>query len=441
MSPCGDESYEATVSEDGIACRARTPEGVFRAATTALQLVATGRETACRQIVDAPRFAWRGVMLDPARAFISPDELRRLIDLAALYKLNVLHLHLSDNQGWRLQLPGLPELTADGVQYSVDDYRDLQDYAAERFITVIPEIDLPGHCAALRGAFPGLREPQLADDGLMELKKRAEKYTRPETPPLDLADAETHELVGRVLKEVCALRAGPYVHIGADEVFGLPDESFAHAVRELRALVRASGKRPVAWQESSRAGVAVDDIAQFWTDPSMPPLVLDGLPTEIVELAEATMEELAETANDVARVVAGGGRVLLSPSSHLYLDRPYPPEVRPEAQADLAARLGFPLSSPRGVEHAASWDPAAHGIPDGAIAGVETALWGESITCFDDLCTLLLPRLPGTAETAWSGAPAPWEEYRVRLAGHAAFWADLGLAFFASREVPWRAVE
>jgi hexosaminidase len=440
-----DEAYRLAVTGHGITCRAATPEGVFRAATTAAQLLtATAGPIPYQELTDAPHYAWRGLLVDPARGYLTPDELRRVIDLLALYKLNVLHLHLTDNEGWRLHLPAVPRLTAEGGRgaprrfYTTEDYRGLQEYAAQRFVTVVPEIDLPGHCAALRAAFPGL-PPAPAPEGL------AGRF--PFVPPLDLADPATRETVAAILAEVCRLTTGPFVHIGGDEAVGATADSFALAVRELRALVRASGKRPLAWQESSRAGITADDIAQFWVD--VPMMDLPGTEEELARRPEllaaghtlrfgrALKRFFAPADHDVARVVEGGGRLLLSPQSHLYLDRPYPAQVVPPHQAERAARLGFATYRPRGVRHTALWDPASHGIGDEWVAGVEATLFGESVGGFDDLTTLLLPRLASVAETAWTGRAAEWGEHRVRLARHGRLWRERGLAYLASTEIDW----
>ncbi|MFD5071145.1 family 20 glycosylhydrolase [Streptomyces sp. NPDC058369] len=438
-----DEGYRLRVDADGITCLARTPEGVFRGATTALQLIATARVTGelpYQELADAPRYAWRGLMVDPARTFLTPDEVRRVIDLAALYKLNVLHLHLTDNEGWRIELPGTPGLTAaDADFYTVADYRALQEYAARRFVTVVPEIDLPGHCATLRAAVPGL-PPAPAPAGL------ADRF--PFVPPLDLTDGTTCTAVTRILTEVCALTAGPYVHIGADEAFGATPESFDASVRELRALVRGLGKRPVAWQESARAGIGPEDIAQYWVDVAMmdlpdtpeelaarPELVAAGRSMEIIA---ALKKFFAPTDDDLRRVVESGGRVLLSPQSHLYLDRPYAAGFAPPEQAAEAARLGFDGYRPLGVRHTAAWDPGAYAVPDANVAGVEATVFAERFKGFEDVSLLLLPRLPSVAEAAWCGQAPAWEEYRARLAHHGRLWTDRDLPYFASTEVAWR---
>ncbi|MFF0057744.1 family 20 glycosylhydrolase [Streptomyces microflavus] len=440
-----DESYRLTVEADGILCRAATPAGVFRAATTALQLLVTsGDRVPSQELTDSPRHAWRGLLLDPARGYLTPGEVRQVIDLAALYKLNVLHLHLTDNEGWRLEIPGIPELTApapDGTPrafYTTDDYRELQAYAAERFVTVVPEIDMPGHCATLREALPGLPDAPVPE-------WMAGRF--PFVAPLDLTDRATGEAVAAILADVCRLTDGPFVHVGGDEAVGATDESFAHSVRELRSLVRKSGKRPLGWQESSRAGVEPEDILQFWVDVPMmdlpdtadeiaarPELVAAGTTLEFVQ---ALKSFFAPTDQDLARILDGGGRVLLSPQSHLYLDRAYAPEIVPAGREGDAARLGFPTYRPLGVEHTAAWDPASHGIPEDRVAGVEATVFAESVESLDDVTTLLLPRLASVAAAAWAGRAPEWTGHRARLAHHGRLWEQRGLAYLPSTEVPW----
>ncbi|WP_436775239.1 family 20 glycosylhydrolase, partial [Yinghuangia sp. YIM S09857] len=201
--------------------------------------------------------------------------------------------------------------------------------------------------------------------------------------------------------------------------------------------VRAHGKQPVGWQESSRAGIAAEDIGQFWITPEMmfPP----GAETSPLgpELHAAVTAFFAPTADDLDRIVAGGGRVVLSPQSHVYLDRPHDPALTAAEQAETVARLGMPVYEARGVRTMADWNPADHGVPEAQVAGIEAALWAESITCFDDLTTLLLPRLPAVAETAWSGGPAEWSDYSARLARHAELWEQRGLAYLKTTEIDW----
>ena len=442
VAPTGapvDETYRLTVAEHGITCRAATETGLFRAATTALQLLAGGPgELAAQEITDNPAYAWRGVMIDPARGFVPAAEVYRLIDLLALYKLNVLHLHLTDNEGWRIELPGLPELTAAGTpHYTTREYGELQQYAARRHVTIVPEIDLPGHCLALRQAFPELAVAPTPPEAAAVLRGTGDHVQF--HPPLDLTDPDTEKLVERILAALCGVTAGPFVHVGADEALGLPEESYVHAVTRLRAIVRERGKQPIGWQESARAGTDARDIGQFWFTLSMAtaPDPGDAVPDMPAAAAHALVEFFQNTAHDLPRLIDSGARVLLSPQSHLYLDRPYQRATIPAEQRDTIGTLGFPYYPGRTLEQLAAWDPAGYGISDDQIAGIEATLFGESVGSVDDLTALLLPRLPAIAEIAWSGSAPAWSEYRGRLAAHATVWRDRSLRFFASTEVPW----
>ncbi|MDL4817655.1 family 20 glycosylhydrolase [Actinomadura opuntiae] len=440
VQPSGDsdECYRLTVEPDRITCTARTPQGIARAAAGVLQILAETPETPCRVIDDAPRYAWRGLMVDPARHFIAPDDLRRLIDLAALYKLNVLHLHLTDNEGWRLHIATRPALTAGTPHYSAAEYAALQEYAAARHVTVVPEIDLPGHSAAALRAYPDL--------GTLP---RPSWYPAdaPFPAPLDPNDPHTRAFIVDVLAETARLTSGPFVHFGGDEALGADEASFTEAVRLAREALRVAGKRPIGWQESSRAGIEPGDLAQFWVD--VPMMDLPQTQEELDERPEllaaghtlartrALTKFFAPTNDDLDRIVRGGGRVLLSPQSHLYLDRPYDPSIVPPDQAEFAARLGFAYR-PRDIRHAASWDPSAYDLAPDQIMGVEATLFAEDFQGFADHTALLLPRLPGVAEAAWSPSPPSWDDYRDRLAVQSVLWRARGLTALRSTEIDWR---
>ncbi|WP_157252436.1 family 20 glycosylhydrolase [Nonomuraea typhae] len=423
-----DECYRITSTPGAITCQARTPQGVFRAA---LQAALYGTPGHPGVIESGPRYAWRGLSLDTARTFWSVPEVKRIIDLAALHRLNVLHLHLTDNEGWRIEIPGLPHLTAGHAHYKIEEYADLQRHAAARHVVIVPEIDLPGHAAAALAADPAL--PNACDphgwDGLP-------------FAALDPRDEATRAFITRVLTEVCHLTDGPYVHFGGDEAFGMDEELFRQAVRLAREVIRAAGKKPLGWQESARAGLEPGDVAQWWVDPSMmdlpastegnPALAAAGLTDELLGKIR---EHFAPSAGDLDRIIQAGGRVLLSPQSHLYLDRPYERQIIP-AEQEHAGRLGH-IYRPRTVRHAADWSPSAYGLPQENVAGVEAAVWSESLRSFDDLTVMLLPRLAAIAEIAWYGRPPAWPQARAQLAASGRLWEQRGLTFLRSTEVAW----
>jgi hexosaminidase len=265
--------------------------------------------------------------------------------------------------------------------------------------------------------------------------------------PLDPGHVLSRRFIEDVYTAIAELTEGPYLHIGADEAFGMTSGPFAEAVRLARGAVRAAGRRPVGWQEAARVGVAPGDISQFWVDTQMadlprtreefearPELAAAGLTPDLVQRLAAHFEP---SDGDLARAVENRGSVLLSPQSHLYLDRPYDPAEIPEGDRERLRGLGFPAYRPRTLRHAAAWTPSDHGVPDDRIAGVEATLFGSTLRSFEDACAMLLPRLPATAETAWSGTPAPWPEYRGRLGMHSALWRQRGLPFAAALDVTW----
>ena len=434
------ERYVLLIEDGRVVLRAAEPAGVARGLTTLLQLVASGPEgfrVPAARILDAPRYAWRGLSLDVARTFFTVEEIRRVIDLLELYKLNVLHLHLTDDQAWPLAL-GRPAAgpEPDAPFYCDEDLRDLVGYAADRFVTIVPEVDTPGHTAALLGLRPDLKSGrnEVEYEFLPGHRRRA-VWLDPELPA-------TFELMEQVLAGVAAIFPGPYLHIGADEPRGMPDEDYTSYVRRLRRLVRVLGKQPLGWQESARAGLGPDDVVQLW-------LTGVDLPTSAPPHVRAQVEaEVALARRDAAAVAEASVPVIASPLGHCYLDVPYanPPadanaDTEAEAaQADRHGRLGLRIYAPKTLAESFRWEPAETLGPGRAaqIAGVEAAIWAETISGFDDLSFLLLPRLPGVAHRAWSDPRhGDWGGHRDRLARHGRLWAQDGLTYFRAASVDW----
>jgi hexosaminidase len=436
LSPGGGdpvgERYSLVIEEGQVVVRAAEPAGVARGLTTLLQLVASGTEelvVPCTRILDAPRYAWRGLSLDVARTFFTLEEIRRVIDLLELYKLNVLHLHLTDDQAWRLPL-GRPAASPEpgAAFYRDEDLRALAGYAADRFVTIVPEIDTPGHTAALLRLRPDLSTGRNeVDYEILPGHKRHAVWLDPELPA-------TFEVMEQVLAGMAAIFPGPYLHIGADEPRGMPDEVYASYVRRLRRLVRILGKRPLGWQESARAGLGPDDVIQLW-------LTGIDLPVSVPPQVRAQVEaEVALSRRDAETVAAASIPVIVSPLAHCYLDVPYAEPPADATQADRHGRLGLRVYAPKTVAESFGWEPAEALGPGRAaqVAGVEAAIWAETISGFDDLSFLLLPRLAGVAHKAWSTPePAGWPAHRDRLARHGRLWAQDGLTYFRTSSVDW----
>ncbi|MFD0901855.1 family 20 glycosylhydrolase [Actinomadura sediminis] len=432
----GREGYGLVVDGDGgCTVTAGDAEGLFRGAVTFAQLLRRdgGGFVAPRvRIADGPAFAWRGLSLDVVRRFFTVDQVKKVVDLLALYKFNVLHLHLSDSQAWRLEIGAWPRLTDpqtwpgrltnadDGVRpsYTQDDFREIVAYAAARFVTVVPELDMPGHVLAAVRAYPELQGP---DEPVHKLLA----YLHPR------GDA-TFRFVEDVLREVAALTPGPFLHIGGDEAFGMPDELYREFVAGALEIGRATGKRVVAWQEAARSGALTPaDVAQEWVgagDEFDADAARESIPPEYHALVDVMAAAFAESARDVPAAVAAGTPVLASASSVMYLDRRYAEDSRDAAQTARRTRVGHESYEPRTCRELFDWTPGTlTEIPDGAdLAGVEAAIWCETVEGFDDLAFLLLPRLPGIAEKAWTPARTGWDDYRHRLASHPAWWDALG---------------
>jgi hexosaminidase len=199
-------------------------------------------------IADGPRYAWRGLSLDVARTFFDVAAVKRVIDLLSLYKFNVLHLHLTDDQGWRIEIPELPRLAEIGGSralgdrpggfYSVAQFEDIVAYAAERYVTVVPEVDMPGHCAAALLAYPALASAPGGPAAGANL--------------LNPDDPDVAAFVRTVVGSLAAMAPGTYLHIGGDEAFGMAPDAYDRFLDMSRAAARSVGKIPVMWEDAAR---------------------------------------------------------------------------------------------------------------------------------------------------------------------------------------------
>lgn len=424
------ESYRLEVSATGIRIAGADAAGLFYGVQTLGQLVHRDGDAwvvPSLRIFDAPRFAYRGVMLDVARHFHDVATVRAYIDRAASLKLNVLHLHLSDDQGWRLELRSRPELTAkasatavDGAAggfYAQDEYQQIVAYAASRHMTVVPEFDMPGHTHAV-----GLAYPEIAAAPVVEVITEGsvpvagEPYTGIGVgfSSLRIGDEATDAFVRDVYTELAELTPGPWLHFGGDESLGTDPEDFARFVAQTSAVITALGKTPVAWHEAGAAAdLAPGTIGQFWGFVS---------PTDAA-------------ARHARAFAERGGRLVLSPADAVYLD------MKPTADSPLGLTWA---NGPTSLARAYGWEPTGvvEGIGEEAILGVEAPLWTETVATLEDIDALAFPRIAAAAEIAWSpasGAERSWESFRGRVGGLGPLWTTLGIRFPALEEVPWTA--
>jgi N-acetyl-beta-hexosaminidase len=406
----GSEAYQLEVAADGITIRSGGGAGLFWGVQTLRQLLPaaiTGQVSVPGgRIVDEPRLAYRGVMLDVARHFFPVAEVQRLIDLAAMYKVNHLHLHLSDDQGWRIAVTTWPRLTSyggatqvgggDGGFYTQDDYRAIVEYAASRFMTVVPEIDLPGHTNAALASYA-----ELNCDG-----EAPPPYTGIQVGFSALCPGQevTYRFLDDVFGELAAITPGPYLHIGGDEAQDLSAAEYAEVVNRAQEIVAQHGKVAIGWHDIAAAGPASSTVLQYWATDSSAPAVV------------AAARE--------------GNRVIMSPADRAYLDQKY----------DASDTLGLSWAGPTTVAASYDWDPATYlsDLPASALFGVEAPLWTETVTTMDDIEYLVFPRLAGIAEIGWSPQEAhDWPAFRERLGAQAPRWTALGVDFAPVTEVPW----
>ncbi|WP_380283797.1 beta-N-acetylhexosaminidase [Kitasatospora purpeofusca] len=414
----GTEGYRLTADATGVRITARAPEGLFRGTQTLRQLLPPQIESprpvggapewtvAPVTVEDRPRYGYRGAMLDVTRHFFTPDEVKGFIDRLALYKLNHLHLHLSDDQGWRIEIPARPALTKVGAVSEVDgtpggfytaaDYQEIVRYAQERYLTVVPEIDLPGHSNAILASYPELDCTKSA---------RPWPYTGIEVGFSTLCPTgdEVFAFTQDVVTELARLTPGPYLHLGGDEVKKMAPAEYAEFVKRVNAQVLAAGKTPVGWNQTAPGG---GGVLQFW----------DGRAGRDVELKEAAER---------------GAKVIMSPSGRSYLDMKY----------ESGYPLGLVWAGTIDVWTAYSWDPdTLVPLPAGSVLGVEAPLWTETLDTPEELDVMLLPRLPALAELGWSSREShSWERFRTRLAEEGARWEAAGYRYEKRDEVPWPA--
>lgn len=462
LDPSGEapgDAHTITITAAGIRIVGESAAGCFRGATTLVQLIASGLEgdppaTRVRvpalELHDAPRFAWRGLSLDVVRSFRSPQDVRDIIDVLAFYRCNALHLHLTDDQGWRIEIPGRPNLTIEGARgalgdrpgghYRLADLAELVAYAADRFITIIPEIDMPGHVSAVMRSYP-----EFLGEGMEVSEYFSQAY-------LDPRDDGVRVFVAEVIEQLCQLTPGPYVHIGGDESFGMPEELYREFIAMATALVRVHGKQPIAWQEAIRAGFDDGAFIQYWirfdgADASAEVAAdalddaLDDVPGGALELPPELQAMLAEmvtrSRTDLMDARERQVPVLLSPASHVYLDRPYAEPSADPAQEEARDALGLKVYPASTIAESYDWAPEQMVDEEVSIVGIEAAIWSETLATAEDVQFMLLPRFAGVAERAWAQEAAGWQTHARKLAQHARVFEAHGWRYFRSSLVDW----
>ena len=421
----GPEAYRVEVAPHRIIVSASTATGLFYGAVTLWQLMPAGPKSgaiAAQTIVDAPRYAWRGLMLDSARHFQPPAFLRSMIDWMAWHKLNVLHWHLTDDQGWRLEIhkyprlssvgawripavvPGAPTPERYGGFYTQDEVREIVRFAASRHVQIIPEIDMPGHAQAAIAAYPEL--------GSIDAKPNLPVSNRwgVHTHLFNLEPA-TFEFLENVLNEVLQLFPSHYIHIGGDEAvkdewnasptvqararrLGIHDADAmqTYFTQKIAQFLSARGRRAVGWDEIMQPGLPSDAVVMAWRGAS-------GAHAAAIK----------------------GNDTILAPDPALYFDH---------RQSNLVAEPPGRLII-ISLEDVYRFEPDDHELSEiqrRHILGLQAELWTEHITTGQRVEWMALPRAAALAEVGWS-AQRSWPDFLRRLVSMSARYRALDLDY------------
>jgi hexosaminidase len=392
------EGYHLRAAGKSVLIEASDPRGLFYGAQTLLQLSEAKpggvRSVEAADINDAPRFRWRGLLIDLGRHFFGKTTLLKIIDEMAAYKLNVLKLHLTDYEGWRLEIPAYPKLTEVGAlvdgkpQYlSAADVREIVRYATERHIMVVPEIEMPGHAGAAARSYP--------------------EYFNSDKSAFNPANPKTYDFIRGILTEVARQFPAPYLDFAGDEVGeemwkGMPDverlkveeglktnqDVQGYFARRVVQIIESLGKRPMAWDEQVDAHAPKSVVIQWWRRDKP--------------------EVLATAANE-------GHELVISPADELYFDYH-------QGEGEPGAPWEGNKGGPQSIEKMLAWEP----VPDSftqkqsaQVLGIEACVWTEFIATERYLEFMTFPRMLALSEVAWRAKGVrDAKEFQERLAPH-----------------------
>ncbi len=413
----GNEGYNLEINAQGIFLTANKAAGIFNGYQTLKQILPVKKEMettslkGCK-IVDYPRFGWRGLMLDVSRHFFTVDEVKAYIDLMSQYKFNVFHWHLTDDNGWRIEIKSLPKLTEKGAWrverhgkfdteeleapkpgekatyggfYTQEQIKDIVRYAAARNITIVPEIDMPGHSMAALAAYPEFstkKEPKYVSPG----NKFAEwhndgTFTMLVENTLNPADEKVYDFIDKIFTEVAQLFPGEYIHMGGDECYHgywekdpevqkfmkknkikNSHELQSYFVKRVEKIISKKGKKMMGWDEILEGGLAEGAAVMSWR----------GMKGGI----------------EAAKM---GHEVVMSPTTYAYIDYM---QGDPTVENTIYASLS--------LEKAYSFEPVPQGVDPKYILGAQANLWTEAVPTLPFAYYMTYPRAFATAEVAWS---------------------------------------
>jgi hexosaminidase len=446
----GDEGYTLSVTQKNIIIKANKPAGIFYGVQTLMQLLPKEIEDSvlagtiewkapCVEITDYPRFGWRGLMFDVARHFFTKEEVKSYIDQMSKYKLNLLHLHLTDDEGWRIEIKTLPKLTSVGAWsvyrvgqfgsfpppgpneprnyggfYTQDDIRELVQYAKERFINIMPEIDVPGHSLAAIAAYPELS----CSNGVKNIGVSSGEeikdwgtHTALYDDNLCPANENVYEFLDKVVTEVAQLFPFEYIHMGGDETFKTfwkssdaitalmqkenlktYEEVQSYFEKRLEKIVESKGKKFMGWDEILEGGIGSNAAVMSWRGAH------DGV-------APDGTKELQNAGVAAAKM---GHNVVMSPTEFVYLDYMQSDRImEPLIYASLRLNKVY------------SFDPMPAGLDPAYkkyILGAQGNLWTEQVYNTRQAQYMTWPRAFAVAEDTWSPKENKnWDDFVRRI--------------------------
>ncbi|MDR0792212.1 MAG: beta-N-acetylhexosaminidase, partial [Chitinophagaceae bacterium] len=439
-STLGDEGYTLSVSAQGVVIKANTPAGIFYGVQTLLQLfpkeiesVETIHTASWKipyvEITDYPRFKWRGLMLDVSRHFFTKEDVKKYIDAMVKYKFNIFHWHLADDQGWRVEIKSLPKLTEVGAWcvkreggymgaqeapragepktyggfYTQEDIKEIVRYAKERFVNILPEIDVPGHSLAAIVAYPELSCTAAAVNYHVSSGEEVADWSV--SPPVALVDntlnpanEKVYNFLDKVFTEIAQLFPFEYIHVGGDECMknfweksdavkdlmkkeGLKNmnEVQSYFEKRLEKIVEAKGKKFIGWDEILEGGLAPNAAVMSWRG-------MEG------GIAAAKM----------------GHQVVMSPTTYTYIDYMQgDPAIENRVYAGLRLNKTY------------QFEPVPDGVDPKFILGGQANLWTEQVYNLRYAEYMTWPRAMSISETLWSPKEKKnWEKFSVKVQEH-----------------------
>ncbi len=404
------EAYSLNITQDSIHLKSSSAEGAFLGIQTIRQLIPFESNDSLTSnpvwvlptglIEDEPQFEYRGTMLDVARHFFSVEDVKKYLDILAYYKINKFHMHLTDDQGWRIEIKSWPLLTevgsvtgvggGPGGFYTQEEYKEIVDYAAERFITVIPEVDMPGHTNSASLAYPFL------NGNGKEIKQETSMVVGYST--FDTRKDTVYQFIDDVVREITALTPGPYFHIGGDESLVTEKDDYIYFVNRVEKIVQKYGKQMIGWDEVATADISSGSVTQWWNNKKNAQFGIDK-----------------------------GTKLIVSLAQKAYLDMRY----------DKDSKFGLGWAGEIPVDTGYNWSPISV-FGKEHILGVEAPLWSETIRTIEELEYLAFPRVIGYAEIGWTpDEKRNWDDYKIRLAYQNEFLKKNNVNFYPSPLIDW----